>query len=194
MGCHSLVSSHCITLDTLGLNHEQLLQLYHSCTYSGFFASFKYKRDQIVISPCIRKQYKQFPPDLHAHCCQYWAVLSQKGSHNWLQTIPWRHTGSACIDPGHYLGVVSFTSQPLYPQGNSCWYSLDSRLGEPQWVWMWKFLTPLGLSSQSLYPVHYPSSHMFSNYVLRVSPTISPRKSCKVAQPIIQLAEYVLCT
>jgi hypothetical protein len=28
--------------------------------------------------------------------------------------------------------VVSFTHQPLYPQGKSPWYSLDRRLGEPQ--------------------------------------------------------------
>jgi hypothetical protein len=28
--------------------------------------------------------------------------------------------------------MVSFTPQPLYPQGNSPWYSLDRRLGGPQ--------------------------------------------------------------
>jgi hypothetical protein len=28
--------------------------------------------------------------------------------------------------------VVSFTPQPLYPQGRSPWYPLDTRLGGPQ--------------------------------------------------------------
>jgi hypothetical protein len=28
--------------------------------------------------------------------------------------------------------VVSFTPRPLYSQGNSPWYPLDRRLGEPQ--------------------------------------------------------------
>jgi hypothetical protein len=28
--------------------------------------------------------------------------------------------------------VVSFTLQPLYPQGKSSWYPLDRMLGEPQ--------------------------------------------------------------
>jgi hypothetical protein len=28
--------------------------------------------------------------------------------------------------------VVSFTPQPLYPQGKSSWYLLDRRLGGPQ--------------------------------------------------------------
>jgi hypothetical protein len=30
------------------------------------------------------------------------------------------------------MGVVSFTSRPLYPQGNSPWYTLDRRLSGPQ--------------------------------------------------------------
>jgi hypothetical protein len=46
--------------------------------------------------------------------------------------------GSGCIAP-HILDlstrwrwVVSFTSQPLYPQGKSPWYPLDRRLGGPK--------------------------------------------------------------
>jgi hypothetical protein len=30
--------------------------------------------------------------------------------------------------------VVSFTSQPLYPQGKNLWYPLDRRLGGPRAV------------------------------------------------------------
>jgi hypothetical protein len=47
----------------------------------------------------------------------------------------WDRVGIApCIlDVGtRWWGVVSFTPQPLYPQGKSSWYPLDRRLGGPQ--------------------------------------------------------------
>jgi hypothetical protein len=46
--------------------------------------------------------------------------------------------GSGCIDPyfidlsTSWRWVVSFTSRPLYPQGDRPWYRLDRRLSGPQ--------------------------------------------------------------
>jgi hypothetical protein len=40
---------------------------------------------------------------------------------------------SRIIDLGiRWRWVVSFTPRPLYPQGKSSWYPLDTKLGGPQ--------------------------------------------------------------
>jgi hypothetical protein len=73
---------------------------------------------------------------------------------NWLSTTPWRRMGewkhrSTFSWPRYWLGVVSFTSRPLYPQGNSPRYPLDRGWVGPRTglddVEKRKFLNLLGL-------------------------------------------------
>jgi hypothetical protein len=49
-------------------------------------------------------------------------------------------------------GVVSFTPQPLYPQGKSPWYPLDRRLGGP----------PVGLVSYVNLRSSYPGLNILA--------------------------------
>jgi hypothetical protein len=91
--------------------------------------------------------------------------------------MPWRHMvewmyRSTFLDPGiSWRWVVTFTPQPLYPQGKSPHHPLDRRLGGPRAclddMEMRTFFTLLGLQlqllghlacSQSLYQLRYPSS------------------------------------